>query len=107
MRYLKGSRLEEVNLVMLGEVLEARDPLGKFHDFSYSRDETLGELLPDFMTGLAGVHEGRNAHGTYLREDRVKLDQIHFQNLCYNGWRHIWLAHGVIRRRIRVKKIYF
>lgn len=70
LRYLKGSRLEEVNLVVLGEVLEARDPLGKFHDFSYSRDETLGELLPDFMTGLAGVHERGNAHGTYLREDR-------------------------------------
>lgn len=68
--YLEGSRLEKVNLVVLREVLEARDPLGKFHDFSYSRDKTPGELLPDFMTGLAGVHEGGNAHGTYLREDR-------------------------------------
>lgn len=68
--YLEGSRLEEVDLVVLGEVLEARDPLGKFHHFSYGRDEALGKLLPDFMTRLAGVHEGGNTHGTHLREDQ-------------------------------------
>lgn len=68
--YLEGSCLEEVDLVVLGKVLEARDPLGKFHHFSYGRDEALGKLLPDFMTGLAGVHEGGNAHGTHLREDQ-------------------------------------
>lgn len=54
--YLKRSVFEQADLVVLREVSETRDPLGKPHHLAHGRDETQGELLPDLLAALAGVH---------------------------------------------------
>lgn len=54
--YFKRSVFENADLVVLGEVSEARDLLGKPHHLAHGRDETQGELLPDLLAALAGVH---------------------------------------------------
>lgn len=77
--YLESSSFQQADLVVLGEVAEARDPLGEVDHFPHGGGEAHGELLPDLLARFTGVHVRRCVHGTDLRrhEDRwsVRGDQ--------------------------------
>lgn len=60
--HLKGPSLQKINLVMLGEISETRDALGKLHHFLHRRGKTQGKLFPDFMARLVWVHVGSLTH---------------------------------------------
>ena len=64
--YLKCPSFEQADLVMVGEVSEARDLLGKLHHLPHCRGEAHGELLPKLLAGLAGVYVGRVICRTHL-----------------------------------------
>lgn len=53
---------------MLGEVAETRDALGEVDHVPHGGREALGELLPDLLARLAGVHVGGRVHGTDLEQ---------------------------------------
>ncbi len=79
--YLEGSCLEEVDLVVLGKVLEARDPLGKFHHFSYAGMKLLENSSQISWPGLQGSTKGETLMGhTWEKTNRVQLHQVHFQS---------------------------
>lgn len=71
--YLEGPGLQEADLVMLGQVSEAWDLLGKLHHLPDSRGEAVGELLPNLVAGPVEVHMRRRVHGTNLRERRQQV----------------------------------
>ena len=64
--YLKSPSFEQADLVMLGEVSEAWDLLGKLHHLPDGRGEAHGELLPDLLAGLVGFYVGRVICRTHL-----------------------------------------
>lgn len=60
--YLEGAGLQQADLVVLGQVSEAGDLLGKLHHLLDGGGEALGELLPHRVAGLLGVHLGGGVH---------------------------------------------
>lgn len=64
--YLKCSSLQKIDLVMLGEISETWDALGKLHHFLHCRSKTQGKFFPDFMARLVWVHMGSLTHWTDL-----------------------------------------
>ena len=64
--YLEGSRLQQADLVALGKVTEVWDLLGEVDHLPHGRGEAQGELLPDLLARLVGVHVGGGVHGTDL-----------------------------------------
>lgn len=75
--HLEGACLQEHDLVMLTEVLEARDPLGKLHHLPHSWCEALREGLPNLLTGSAGSRHWVCVQRTGLRrQQRGQLGHI-------------------------------
>lgn len=64
--HLKGPSLQKIDLVVLGEISETWDALGKLHHFLHCRSKTQGKLFPDFMARLVWVHMGSLTHWTDL-----------------------------------------
>lgn len=95
--YLKGSGLQQADLVVLGKVSEPWNLLGKLHHLPHSGGEALGELLPHLVSRLLGVHVGRHVHGTNLRTRKyTRLMTPAYEErvarcLCYRLTRYILL----------------
>lgn len=83
--HLEGSSFQQADLVVLGEVTEARDPLGEVDHLLHGWGEAHGKLLPDLLTGLARIHVGRCVHWTDL-EKREGTGSIRDGNLKPNVW---------------------
>lgn len=70
--HLEGSGFQQADLVVLGEVAEARDPLGEVDHLPHGGGEAHGELLPDLLARFTGVHVRRRVHGADLRRHEDK-----------------------------------
>ena len=73
--HLEGSSLQKAHLVILGEISEARDPLGKVHHLLHCWGEAHGELFPYLLARLVGADVWRRVHGTNLGEAGKKLEK--------------------------------
>lgn len=73
--HLESSSFQEADLVVLGEVTEAWDPLGELDHLAHRGGEAQGELLPDLLAWFVGVNVGRGVHRTDLdtHEDRGSI----------------------------------
>lgn len=85
--YLKGASLQQADLVMLGQVSEAWDLLGKLHHLPNSRGEALRELLPHLMARLLRVNLSRSVHRTNLEEaQRIMRQSVLLLDVFINNY---------------------
>lgn len=68
--YLKGASLEQGDLVVLGERLEAGNVLGELNDLADGGGEAEGEILPDLLHGAPAAAGHVAVHGAGLRVTR-------------------------------------
>ena len=81
MAHLEGARFQQADLVLLGELAEARDPLGEVHHIAHSWGKAQGEVLPDLLAGPPGVHVWRVVHGRHLNHHTIfsSMSELHEQ----------------------------
>lgn len=77
--HLESSSFQQADLVVLREVAESRDPLGEVDHLAHGGGEAHGELLPDLLAWLVGVHVRRGVH-------RTDLNKTWRQNVSQGAW---------------------
>lgn len=70
--HLKGSCLQQHDLIMLTQGLKPWNALGKFNHFFNSWSEALRETLPDLLTGVTGWGDGICIERTCLEKYRKR-----------------------------------